>query len=88
LLLGTVWHDGLALVLTGMLVANTIHRINHAVDLSLGGHAWDPWGLAVLSLVTAVALVVRLRRLGWVIGEVGTAATPALAPFVRQRPCC
>jgi hypothetical protein len=88
LLLGTVWHDGLALVLTGMLVANTIHMINHAVDLSLGGHAWDPWGLAVLSLVTAVALVVRLRRLGWVIGEVGTAATPALAPFVRQRPCC
>jgi hypothetical protein len=37
LLLGTVWHDGLALVLTGMLVANTIHMINHAVDLSLGG---------------------------------------------------
>jgi hypothetical protein len=25
------------LVLTGMLVANTIHMINHAVDLSLGG---------------------------------------------------
>jgi PPOX class probable F420-dependent enzyme len=85
LLLAVAWRDGLALVLAGLLVANTIHTINHAVDLDLGGHGWDPWGLAALSLVTAVALVVRLRQLGWVIGEVGTAATPALAPFVRQK---
>jgi Pyridoxamine 5'-phosphate oxidase len=85
LLLAVAWRDGLVLVLAGLLVANTIHTINHAVDLDLGGHGWDPWGLAALSLVTAVALVVRLRQLGWVIGEVGTAATPALAPFVRQK---
>jgi PPOX class probable F420-dependent enzyme len=85
LLLGAAWRDGLALALAGLLVANTLHTINHAVDLNLGGHALDPWGLAALSLVTAVALVVRLRQLGWVIGEVGTIATPALAPFVRQK---
>ncbi len=85
LLLAVAWRDGLALVLAGLLVANSIHTINHAVDLDLGGHGWDSWGLAALSLVTAVALVVRLRQLGWVVGEVGTAATPALAPFVRQK---
>ena len=85
LLLGVAWRDGLALVLAGMVVANSIHTINHAVDLDLGGHAWDSWGLASLSLVTAVALIVRLRQLGWVVGEVGTAASPALAPFVRQK---
>jgi PPOX class probable F420-dependent enzyme len=32
-----------------------------------------------------VALVVRLRQLGWVIGEVGTAATAELERFVRQK---
>jgi PPOX class probable F420-dependent enzyme len=85
LLLAVVWRDGLALALAGMLVANTVHTVNHAVDLDLGGRGLDPWGLATVSLLAAAALVVRLRQLGWVIGEVGIAATPALAPFVRQK---
>jgi PPOX class probable F420-dependent enzyme len=85
LLLALAWRDGLALALAGLLAANATHAVNHAVDLDLGGRAWDAWGLAALSLVTAAALVVRLRQLGWVIGEVGTTATPALAPFVRQK---
>jgi PPOX class probable F420-dependent enzyme len=85
LLLAVAWRDGLALALAGLLVANAVHTINHAVDLDLGGHGWDPWGLAILTLLTAIALIVRLRQLGWVIGEVGTAAVPALAPFVRQK---
>lgn len=84
LVLAVAWRDGPALALAGLLAANAIHTINHAVDLDLGGHNWDPWGLASLTLLTAIALIVRLRQLGWVIGEVGTAATPALAPFVRQ----
>jgi len=41
--------------------------------------------LAPLSLLTAAALVVRLGQLGWVVGEVGPAASPALAHFVRQK---
>jgi hypothetical protein len=41
--------------------------------------------LAALSLLTAAALVVRLGQLGWVVGEVGPAASPALALFVRQK---
>ena len=35
---------------------------------------------------TAVALVVRLGQLGWVVGEVAPAAGPVLARFVRQKP--
>jgi hypothetical protein len=50
LLLGATWRDGLALALAGLLVANTIHAVNHAVDLDLGGRPLDPWGLAALSL--------------------------------------
>jgi PPOX class probable F420-dependent enzyme len=85
LLLALAWRDGLALVLAGFLVANTTHAVNHAVDLNLGGRSVDPWGLAALSLLTAVALVVRLGQLGWVVGEVGPATTPVLARFVRQK---
>ena len=85
LLLALIWHDGLALVLAGFLVANTTHAVNHAADLDLGGHSADPWGLAALSLLTAAALVVRLGQLGWVVGEVAPAASPILARFVRQK---
>jgi hypothetical protein len=85
LLLAVAWRDGLALALAGFLVANTTHAINHAVDLDLGGRSGDPWGLAALSLLTGVALVVRLRQLGWVVGEVTTAASPVLTRFVRQK---
>jgi PPOX class probable F420-dependent enzyme len=85
LLLALVWHDGLALVLAGFLVANTTHAVNHTVDLDLGGRSGDPWGLAALSLLTAAALVVRLGQLGWVVGEVTPAASPVLVRFLRQK---
>jgi PPOX class probable F420-dependent enzyme len=85
LLLALIWHDGLALALAGFLVANTTHAVNHAVDLDLGGHPWDAWGLAVLSLLTVVALIVRLDQLGWVVGEVTPVASPALVRFLRQK---
>jgi PPOX class probable F420-dependent enzyme len=85
LLLALGWRDGLALALTGFLVGNSIHAVNHAVDQDLGGHAADPWALGLVSVLVAAALVVRLRELGWVVGEVGVATTPELAPFVRQK---
>jgi len=86
LLLALAWRDGPALALAGFLAGNTIHAVNHAVDLDLGGRVSDPWLLAAASLLTLVALVIRLRQLGWVVGEVmTTAATPALEPFVRQK---
>jgi PPOX class probable F420-dependent enzyme len=85
LLLSLCWRDGLAVALAGFLVSNTAHAVNHAVDLDLGGHGWDPWALAALSLLTVVALGVRLRQLGWVVGDVAVATTLTLAPFVRQK---
>jgi PPOX class probable F420-dependent enzyme len=86
LLLALAWRDALAVTLAGFLVGNTAHAVNHAVDLDLGGHGWvDPVGLALLSLLVAAALVVRLRQLGWVVGEVTTTTVPALSRFVRQK---
>jgi PPOX class probable F420-dependent enzyme len=85
LLLALTWRDGLALALAGLLVANTTHAVNHAVDLDLGGRGSDAWALAALSLLTVAALSIRLGQLGWVVGEVRTATTPALAPFVSQK---
>jgi PPOX class probable F420-dependent enzyme len=85
LLLALAWRDGPALALAGFLTANTVHAANHAADLALGGHAWDAWALLALSGVTAVALGLRLRRLGYVVGEVGAVATPELARFARQK---
>src|SRR5215216_3506429 len=37
------------------------------------------------SLLLAVALVVRLGQLGWVVGEVTPAASPVLVRFLRQK---
>ncbi len=86
LLLASAWADAAAVALAGFVVTNTAHTFNHVVDLDGGGHGRDAWGLAVLSLLSLAALVVRMRQLGWVAGEVGTtAAVPALAPFVRQK---
>lgn len=85
LALAVLWRDPLAVALTGFLAGNTIHAVNHAVDLDLGGRSSDPWLLAVLSVLTAAALVRRLRRLHHVVGHVGAAADPRLAPFVEQK---
>lgn len=85
LLLALIWRDALATALAGFLVGNTVHAVNHAVDLHLGGHAGDAWALAAMSLATAVALGLRLSALGYVVGAVTATTTPALSPFVRQK---
>ncbi|MDQ7906424.1 PPOX class F420-dependent oxidoreductase [Phytohabitans sp. ZYX-F-186] len=85
LLLALVWADGLATALGGFLVANAVHAVNHAGDLDLGGRGSDPWLIGAMAVLAGVALVVRLRQLGWVVGQVPVAASPALAPFARQK---
>ena len=85
LLLALAWRDGLALALAGYLVGNSAHALSHFADLGLGGHGWDPWALLALSAVTAVALGLRLRAIGWVVGEVDAVAAPRLARFARQK---
>jgi PPOX class probable F420-dependent enzyme len=85
LLLATAWGDGLAVALAGFLVGNTAHAVNHATDLDLGGHVMDWVLLGVVSVLVAVALGVRVRQLGYVVGRVSTAANATWAPFVRQK---
>ncbi len=85
LALAVLWRDPLAVVLTGFLVANTIHAANHAVDLDLGGRDSDSWLLGLLSVLVAVALVRRVRQLHFVVGRVDASSDPRLAPFVDQK---
>jgi PPOX class probable F420-dependent enzyme len=85
LLLALIWRDALATVLAGFLLANSVHAVNHVVDLDQGGSPLQAVGLGVVSIATAAALFLRLQALGYVLGAVGTAASPALAPFVRQK---
>jgi PPOX class probable F420-dependent enzyme len=85
LLLATAWADGLAVALAGFFVANTAHTVNHATDIELGGRDSDSALLGILSILVAVALVLRLGQLGYVVGRVRTAASTVWAPFVRQK---
>ncbi|MFN3004489.1 hypothetical protein [Mycolicibacterium wolinskyi] len=56
------WHDVIAVVLAGFVVANTLHAINHFVDRD-GGNAADWWQLGIFSLLAAAGLAVRMRQL-------------------------
>jgi PPOX class probable F420-dependent enzyme len=85
LLLALIWRDPPAVVLAGFLISNSIHAFNHASDLDIGGRDSDPWLLSALSLVTGVALVLRLRQLHYVLGRVGPTSSAPLAPFVGQK---
>lgn len=85
LLLALIWADALATALAGFIVANTVHTVNHFVDLDVGGSAAQAWVLGGVSAGLVLAFVLRLRQLGNVLGTVGTATNPTLAPFVRQK---
>ncbi len=85
LLLALIWADALATALAGFLVANTVHTVNHVMDLDVGGSVGQAWGLGAVSVALALAFVLQLRQLGYVLGTVGTATNPTLAPFVRQK---
>ncbi|SFQ31964.1 PPOX class probable F420-dependent enzyme, Rv2061 family [Amycolatopsis arida] len=85
LLLALLWADALATVLAGFLLATTVHTVNHAVDLDVGGSPWQAWSLGAASVLVAAALAVRLRALGFVVGAVPAATVPELAPFARQK---
>lgn len=85
LLLALIWRDPPAVVLAGFLLSNSIHAFNHASDLDIGGQDSDPWLLSALSLMTGVALVLRLRQLHYVVGRVAPTSSAPLAPFVEQK---
>jgi len=85
LLLALIWADALATVLAGFIVANTVHTVNHFVDLDVGGSPAQAWILGAVSVALVLAFVLRLRQLGYVLGTVGTATNSMLVPFVRQK---
>jgi PPOX class probable F420-dependent enzyme len=85
LLLALIWADALATALAGFIVANTVHTVNHVMDLDLGGSPAQAWVLGVVSVALVAAFVLRLRQLGYVLGSVATATDPRLAAFVRQK---
>jgi PPOX class probable F420-dependent enzyme len=85
LLLALIWSDALATALAGYLAANTVHTVNHIVDVDLGGSALQAWALGAASVALVIAFVLRLRQLGYVLGNVSAATDPLLVPFVRQK---
>ena len=85
LLLALIWADALATVLAGYIIANTVHTVNHVVDLDLGGSALQAWLLGAASVALIIAFALRLKQLGYVVGRVGVATDPALVPFARQK---
>jgi PPOX class probable F420-dependent enzyme len=62
LLLALIWSDALATALAGYIVGNTVHAVNHFVDLDLGGSALQAWALGAASVVLVIAFVLRLRQ--------------------------
>ena len=85
LLLALIWSDALATALAGFIAANTIHTVNHVIDLDLGGSAAQAWLLGAASVALIVAFALRLRQLGYVLGNVSVATDRSLVPFVRQK---
>src|SRR5262249_21638934 len=85
LLLALIWADALATARAGFIVANTVHTVNHVIDLDVGGSIAQAWILGAVSVALVLAFMLRLDQLGYVLGTVGTATNPTLAPFVRQK---
>ena len=85
LLLALVWRDARATVLAGFLVADALHAAAHAFDHDIGGRAADAWVLSGAAVLVALALALRLRQLGFVVGVVRPATRPELVPFVEQK---
>ncbi|MGC5020333.1 PPOX class F420-dependent oxidoreductase [Micromonospora sp. DT47] len=85
LLLALIWADALAVALAGYLVGGIAHTVAHVVDADLGGSAGQTVLVLLTAVVALVALVFRLRELGWVVGYVSPSASPAWAGLVRQK---
>jgi hypothetical protein len=64
LLLALIWSDALATALAGFIVANTVHTVNHVMDLDLGGSAAQAWLLGAMSVALIAAFVLRLQHPG------------------------
>lgn len=68
LLLSLVLRDAPTVTLAAFVIANTLHTVNHGVDLHIGGEPAAVYGLGALSLIGAIALAVRVTALGIAAG--------------------
>lgn len=64
LLASIKYADAIAVTLTAFFIANTLHAVNHATDLHLGGHPSDALFLGTLSAIAGLALYLRVRFIG------------------------
>jgi len=85
LLLATIWADALMVAVAGYAVGGIAHTVSHAVDGDVGGSAGQTVAFGVLTVMAAVALMVRWRQLHWVVGAVAAEPATDLAPFNRQK---
>ncbi|MCM0673258.1 PPOX class F420-dependent oxidoreductase [Micromonospora phytophila] len=85
LMLAAIWADALAVALAGYLVGGVAHTVAHVVDRHLGGSAGQTVVVGVSAVLAAVALVIRWRELGWVLGAVEPTGDRELAQFARQK---
>lgn len=63
LLLALLWEDGVAVALGGFLTGNTLHIVSHVMDGQLGGRPTDWLWLSLLSVISLVTLLARLRQI-------------------------
>jgi PPOX class probable F420-dependent enzyme len=85
LALAAIWADAAAVALAGYAVGGAAHTVTHVVDAQLGGAAWQTLSIGLSTALAAVALVVRWRQLGWVLGGVDATPAPAWAALNRQK---
>jgi PPOX class probable F420-dependent enzyme len=85
LLLATIWADALMVAVAGYAVGGIAHTVSHAVDADVGGSAGQTVAIGMLTVMAAVALMVRWRQLHWVVGAVAAEPATDLAPFNRQK---
>lgn len=55
------WRDVIAVVLAGFVFTNSFHALNHYLDGDAGGNPSDWWNLALVSVIAAIGLGLRLR---------------------------
>jgi hypothetical protein len=58
-LLCLVWRDPVLVGLGGFVAASGMHTVSHMVDRGLGGRDWDAYALGAITVLAAVAMVVR-----------------------------
>ena len=63
LLTALVRRDAIFVVLVGYTVTCVLHAGNHVLDLHLGGHAGQPYLIALQALIGGIAVWLRARQL-------------------------